>query len=145
MSDKISVNDGIASMLASTGDQRGITKLRLLAKINELNNPAYQSPVGYRNKRGVEKKRGCLESGMWCSVMDTESTYRRSSPMKSRAYRAVDVNGVDVGAWLRERDESLVHAGLDIGKEFIFCTLRWSGDDFDRPWRARNPSDVGLR
>jgi hypothetical protein len=39
MSDKISVNDGIASMLASTGDQRGITKLRLLAKINELNNP----------------------------------------------------------------------------------------------------------
>jgi transposase len=63
--------------------------------------------------------------------------------MKSRAYRAVDVNGVDVGAWLRERDESLVHAGLDIGKEFIFCTLRWSGDDFDRPWRARNPSDVG--
>ncbi len=41
--------------------------------------------------------------------------------------------------WLKQ----IVHAGLDIGKESIFCTLRWSVDDFDRPWRARNPSDVG--
>jgi transposase len=63
--------------------------------------------------------------------------------MKSKAYRAVDVNGIDIGAWLQERDEAIVHAGLDIGKEFIFCTLRWSGNDFDRPWRARNPSEVG--
>jgi transposase len=63
--------------------------------------------------------------------------------MKSKAYRAVDVNGVDVGACLRERAEAIVHAGLDIGKESIFCTLRWSVDDFDRPWRAGNPSEVG--
>ncbi len=54
-----------------------------------------------------------------------------------------DVNGVDVGACLRERAEAIVHAGLDIGKESIFCTLRWSVDDFDRPWRAGNPSEVG--
>lgn len=63
--------------------------------------------------------------------------------MKSKAYRAVDVNRVDLGEWLRGRAEALVHAGLDIGKEFIFCTLRWSGTDFERPWRARNPSEVG--
>jgi transposase len=62
--------------------------------------------------------------------------------MKSKAYRAVDVNGVDIAAWLRDRTETVVHAGLDIGKEFILCVLRWSGNDFDRPWRVRNPLDV---
>jgi len=62
--------------------------------------------------------------------------------MKSKAYRSVDVNGVDIGALLRDRKEALVHAGLDIGKESIFCTLRWSGKDFDRPWKASNPSEV---
>jgi transposase len=44
--------------------------------------------------------------------------------------------------WLSDRDESLVWAGLDIGKEWIYCTLRWGAGDFDRPWRARNPSEV---
>lgn len=62
--------------------------------------------------------------------------------MKSRAYRAVDVNRVDIESWLRERDETLVHAGLDVGKESIFCTLRWRSDEFQRPWRVRNPFDV---
>jgi transposase len=64
--------------------------------------------------------------------------------MRSKAYRAVDVNGVEVADWLRDRKERVVHAGLDIGKEFIFCSLRWDGKDFDRPWRARNPTDVKL-
>src|SRR5438876_630479 len=63
-------------------------------------------------------------------------------PMKSKAYRAVDVNRVDAAAWLQGREESVVHAGLDVGKDVIFCTLRWDGDDFDRPWRVRNPFDV---
>jgi transposase len=63
-------------------------------------------------------------------------------PMKSRAYRAVDVNRVEVGAWLQERGDTGVFVGLDIGKESIFCTLRWSGNDFDRPWLVRNPSGV---
>jgi transposase len=62
--------------------------------------------------------------------------------MKSKAYRAVDVNGIDIGACIRDRDESIVHAGLDIGKKQIWCVLRWGGEDFDRPWRARNPTDV---
>lgn len=62
--------------------------------------------------------------------------------MRSKAYRAVDVNAVVCDDWLQDRKEVVVHAGLDIGKEFIFCTLRWSPADFDRPWRARNPADV---
>jgi transposase len=63
-------------------------------------------------------------------------------PVKSKAYRAVDVNNVEVAVWLRERQERVVHAGLDIGKEFILCTLRWGVADFDRPWRVRNPHDL---
>jgi transposase len=62
--------------------------------------------------------------------------------MKSRAYRAVDVNRIEAGAWLKERGDSAVHVGLDVGKESIFCTLRWNGNDFDRPWLVRNPSGV---
>jgi transposase len=62
--------------------------------------------------------------------------------MKSRAYRAVDVNRVEPAAWLQERGSRVVHAGLDVGKESILCTLRWGVKDFDRPWRVRNPCDV---
>jgi transposase len=63
-------------------------------------------------------------------------------PMKSKAYRAVDVNRIEPEALLQDRDETLVHAGLDIGKEFIYCTLRWGAGDYDRPWRSRNPADL---
>jgi transposase len=62
-------------------------------------------------------------------------------PMKSKAYRAVDVNAVDVAKCLEGRKETAVVAGLDIGKESVLCTLRWGPNDFDRPWRVRNPSD----
>lgn len=63
--------------------------------------------------------------------------------MKSKAYRALDVNRIDVGKWLRERSERVVHVGLDVGKESALCVLRWGRDDFDRPWRVRNPFDIG--
>jgi transposase len=63
-------------------------------------------------------------------------------PVKSRTYRAVDVNRIDPDEWLGDRDGTMVHAGLDIGKEWIYCTLRWGLGDFDRPWRVRNPFDV---
>jgi transposase len=62
--------------------------------------------------------------------------------MKSKAYRAVAVNAVDVEAEMQRRPEMSVHAGLDIGKDSIYCVLRWGADDFDRPWRARNPSEI---
>jgi transposase len=62
--------------------------------------------------------------------------------MKSKAYRAVDVKHVDIAAVVQDRDEQLVHAGLDTGKESILCTLRWGPGDFERPWRIRNPFDL---
>ncbi len=63
-------------------------------------------------------------------------------PVKSRAYRAVDVNRIELDDWLAGREGLVVHAGLDIGKEWIYGTLRWGVGDFDRPWRVRNPADV---
>jgi len=62
--------------------------------------------------------------------------------MKSKAYRAVDVKRIELRTWLQDRSEMVVHAGLDVGKEAILCTLRWGAADFDRPWRARNPLEV---
>jgi transposase len=65
-------------------------------------------------------------------------------PMKSKAYRAVDVKQVDLERLLAEREGrgQVVHAGLDVGKETILATLRWGTNDFDRPWRVRNPFDL---
>ena len=62
--------------------------------------------------------------------------------MKSKAYRTLAVNQIEIEALLQDRDEKVVHAGLDVGKELIFCTLRWSNGDFGRGWRARNPLEV---
>lgn len=62
--------------------------------------------------------------------------------MKSRAYQATDVNQIDLSDWLAGREEASIHAGLDIGKEWIYCTLRYGVDDFARPWRVCNPFAV---
>jgi transposase len=64
--------------------------------------------------------------------------------MKSKAYRAVDVNHLQLDRLLPQRHEPLVHAGLDVGKDYILCVLRWASDDFERPWRCRNPADLAL-
>jgi transposase len=62
--------------------------------------------------------------------------------MKSKTYRAVDVNQVQLAQLLQRRHETLVHAGLDVGKDSILCVLRWNNHDFERPWRCRNPADL---
>jgi hypothetical protein len=62
--------------------------------------------------------------------------------MKSKAYRALDVNTIDLALLLQHRHQALVHAGLDVGKDTILCTLRWGTHDFERPWRVRNPGDL---
>jgi transposase len=77
----------------------------------------------------------------WCSVTTTFHV-QEVIPVKSRAYRACDVNRIELDDWLAGRGESLVHVGLDIGKEWIYCTLRFGAGDFARPWRVRNPLDV---
>jgi transposase len=63
-------------------------------------------------------------------------------PMKSKTYRAIDVNQIQLERLLQQRRQELVHAGLDVGKDYILCVLRWDNHDFDRPWRCRNPADL---
>src|SRR5262249_49864322 len=63
-------------------------------------------------------------------------------PLKSKASRAVDVKHLDIAAVLKDRDEKLGPAGLDTGKEYILCMLRWGPGDCERPWRIRNPFDL---
>jgi len=62
--------------------------------------------------------------------------------MKNKAYRALDVNQIHLDRLLQQRHEVLVHAGLDVGKDYILCVLRWDGHNFERPWRCRNPADL---
>jgi transposase len=62
--------------------------------------------------------------------------------MRSKAYRAIDVNQIPLARLLQLRHEPLVHAGLDVGKDHILCVLRWAAHDFERPWRCRNPADL---
>src|SRR5262245_15198862 len=77
---------------------------------------------------------------LWCQVRSPVHM-RKVIPMKSKAYRAVAVNHLQLDPLL-QRPEPLVHAGLDVGKDHILCVLRWAADDFERPWRCRNPADL---
>lgn len=64
--------------------------------------------------------------------------------MRSKAYRAIAVNQIQLERMLQQRHEELVHAGLDVGKDHILCTLRWDAHDFERPWRCQKPNDLPL-
>src|SRR5947209_6008763 len=69
---------------------------------------------------------------------------RKVIPMKSKAYRAGAVHHLDLDPLLLPRGATPVHAGPEVGKAHILCVLRWAADDFDRPWRCRNPADRAL-
>jgi transposase len=65
-------------------------------------------------------------------------------PMKSKAYRAVEVKHVNWQRLIEGRDGQDVMVGLDMGKERVLCGLRWGAHDFERPWRVHNPSEARL-
>jgi transposase len=58
-----------------------------------------------------------------------------------KAYRATDVNRVDWSQVAACPDGARV--GLDVGKFEVRGVLRWSNGTFERPWRARNPEQIG--
>src|SRR5437870_1599749 len=62
--------------------------------------------------------------------------------MKSKAYRAVAVNHLQLDRLLQPRHEPLVHAGLDVGKDHVLCVLRCAAHDFERPWPLALPSEA---
>jgi len=66
-------------------------------------------------------------------------------PMSAReAYRATDVNWVNVEELAGQDETEAVVVGLDVGKFEVLAMVRWADGRWQRPWRARNPEAVGL-
>ena len=60
-----------------------------------------------------------------------------------RAYSRVKVNSVDVEQLTANaRAGAMVSLGLDIAKHEIVACLRWSQDQFERPWSVNNPFEI---
>ena len=61
---------------------------------------------------------------------------------KSKAYRAIAVNRVDVAqVGLGHRGQPL-NIGLDVGKYQLSAVARWPDGQFERPWRVDNPEQL---
>jgi len=62
--------------------------------------------------------------------------------MKKNAYPSVAVNEVQLAKVLAGREDAPVDVGCDIGKDSVLVMLRWGEGDLEKPWRARNPSEL---
>jgi transposase len=62
---------------------------------------------------------------------------------KRRAYRSTAVKKVDLEKVLEAAPVGDVHLGMDIGKGEIFTVIRWADGTFERPWKAKNPTEIG--
>ena len=62
---------------------------------------------------------------------------------KSKAYCANDVNKVDVAKLLAGKEGQRPWIGMDIGKFHALVVLRWSAQHYERPWRVKNPGQIG--
>jgi transposase len=64
--------------------------------------------------------------------------------MKSKAYAAKSVNEVAVKNLVKGRDGQPVVVGVDVGKFELRVVARWGDQQFERPWRVANPSQVPI-
>ncbi|MFV1969020.1 MAG: transposase [Pirellulaceae bacterium] len=62
---------------------------------------------------------------------------------KRRAYRATAVKKVVLDRVLESAPAGDASIGLDIGKFEIFTVIRWADGTFERPWKAKNPTEIG--
>ena len=62
---------------------------------------------------------------------------------KRRAYRATAVKKVVLEKVLESAPEGDVYVGMDIGKFEVLTVVRWSDRTFERPWKAKNPTEIG--
>ena len=62
---------------------------------------------------------------------------------KIKAYRAKQVKNVCLDQELKDRDGQRVDVGFDVGKDEFFGVLRWGQTDFGRPWKVKNPVEIG--
>jgi transposase len=61
---------------------------------------------------------------------------------KRRAYRSTAVKKVALEKLLELAPVGDVHLGMDIGKGEVFTVIRWSDGTFERPWKAKNPTEI---
>src|SRR5579862_6176711 len=62
--------------------------------------------------------------------------------MRSKAYRATPVNGVDGARLAAEHPGQSAFVGVDVGKYQLFAVCRWADGTFARPWRLANPGGI---
>ncbi len=62
---------------------------------------------------------------------------------KKRAYRATAVKNVNLEKRLESAPDGDVRIGLDIGKAEVFAVVRWADGSFERPWKVKNPTEIG--
>lgn len=85
---------------------------------------------------------GCLEMRRRMSEtlgLSNHNSRRRSSPMRNRIYRAVDVKQVVVAEVVRRLPDGRVWIGVDVGKRHVFAVIRGSDGSFLKPWRVAQP------
>ena len=62
--------------------------------------------------------------------------------MKSKAYRGLAVNRVDVRQVGVGRHGQALTVGIDVGKYELVAVARWPDGDFERPWNVAMPSQA---
>lgn len=63
---------------------------------------------------------------------------------KRKAYRATNVNNVRIEEIMRTAAGRRVMVGMDVGKYEVLGVLRWTDGEFERPWKVKNPSEIGF-
>lgn len=64
--------------------------------------------------------------------------------MNSKAYSARNVNTIELGSFLKDRDGQDLWVGVDVGKMHMYVVLNWAASDFERPWKVVNPNDISV-
>jgi len=64
--------------------------------------------------------------------------------MNSKAYSSRNVNLIQVISFLKDRAGADLWVGVDVGKQQMQVVLNWAANDFERPWKVNNPSQVRL-
>jgi len=63
---------------------------------------------------------------------------------KSKAYRATDVNNVNIEELVQAAAGRQAAVGMDVGKHAVLCVVRWQDGEFERPWKVKNPAEIPL-
>ena len=63
--------------------------------------------------------------------------------MKKKAYHATNVKGVRVEEVQRGHDGQRAAVGVDVSKRELVSLVRWGDGEFERPWKSRNPQEIG--